>query len=58
MIFGHNPSSTNLANHFLKHPIDNLPTSGIVTLNFNSDSWKNIKDQQPKNENTDYPKKS
>ena len=58
MIFGHNPASTSLANHFLKHAIDNLPTAGVVTLNFNGDSWKNIKDQQPKNENIDYPKKS
>jgi phosphohistidine phosphatase len=58
MIFGHNPASTGLANHFLKHPIDNLPTAGVVTLNFNGDSWKNIKDQEPKSEYIDFPKKS
>jgi phosphohistidine phosphatase len=58
MIFGHNPASTGLVNRFLKHPIDNLPTAGVVTLNFNGDSWKNLKDQQPKSENIDFPKKS
>jgi phosphohistidine phosphatase len=58
MIFGHNPASTGLANHFLKHTIDNLPTAGVVTLNFNGDSWKNLKDKQPNSENIDYPKKN
>ena len=58
MIFGHNPASTGLANHFLKQPIDNLPTAGIVTLNFNGDSWKNFKDQKPGSEHIDYPKKT
>ncbi len=57
MIFGHNPASTGLANHFLKHPIDNLPTAGVVILNFNGDSWKNLKDQEPISEHLDYPKK-
>jgi phosphohistidine phosphatase len=57
MIIGHNPASTGLANHFLKHSIDNLPTTGVVTLSFNGDSWKNLKQQQPKSENIDYPKK-
>lgn len=58
MIFGHNPSSTGLANHFLKHPIDNLPTAGVVILNFNGDCWKDIKNQQSKSEHIDFPKKS
>jgi phosphohistidine phosphatase len=58
MIFGHNPASTAMANHFLKHPIDNLPTAGVVTLNFNGDSWKGIRDLKPENEHIDYPKKS
>jgi phosphohistidine phosphatase len=58
MIFGHNPSFTGLANQFLKHPIENLPTAGVVILNFNGDSWKNLKDQIPESEKIDYPKNS
>ncbi len=42
MIFGHNPDSTDLVNHFIKSPIDNIPTAGVATLKFNSASWKEI----------------
>lgn len=42
MIFGHNPDVTALTNHFIKTPIDNVPTSGAVTLKFSSPSWKTI----------------
>jgi phosphohistidine phosphatase len=42
MIFGHNPDSTDLVNHFIKSPVDNIPTAGVATLKFNSASWKEI----------------
>jgi phosphohistidine phosphatase len=42
MIFGHNPTFTDLANHFLKDKINNMPPSGIVGLKFESESWSNI----------------
>jgi phosphohistidine phosphatase len=42
MIFGHNPDFTDLVNHFIKTPVDNIPTSGAVTLKFNATSWKEI----------------
>ena len=42
MIFGHNPDLTDLVNVFLKTPLDNIPTSGVVTLKFNSNSWQKI----------------
>lgn len=42
MIFGHNPDFTDLVNKFLKSPIGNLPTSGAVTLRFNSETWDEI----------------
>lgn len=57
MIFGHNPTSTGLANHFLKHEVDNVPTSGVVTLKFTGDSWKDLRDLKPKSESVDFPKK-
>jgi len=42
MMVGHNPTLTNLSNNFLTQPLDNLPTSGIVKLCFNTDSWDRI----------------
>jgi phosphohistidine phosphatase len=42
MIFGHNPNVTDLVNRFIKSPVDNVPTSGVVTLIFNSEKWKTI----------------
>jgi phosphohistidine phosphatase len=42
MIFGHNPDFTDLVNRFVKPFIDSIPTAGVVTLKFNSDTWKGI----------------
>jgi phosphohistidine phosphatase len=42
MIFGHNPTFTDLANHFLNIKIDTIPSSGIVGLKFELESWSNI----------------
>jgi len=42
MIVGHNPSITNFANLFLPEPIDYLPTSGIVCIQFDTNSWDEI----------------
>lgn len=42
MIFGHNPTFTDLANHFLKNKISNMPPSGIVGLTLELESWSKI----------------
>lgn len=42
MIVGHNPDLTDLAGSFMKMPIEDIPTSGVVTLTFGCDSWKKI----------------
>jgi len=57
MIFGHNPALTELANYFLKYPIDNVPTAGVVTLNFSVDRWKDLRESKAKSELVDFPKK-
>jgi phosphohistidine phosphatase len=57
MIFGHNPAFTELANYFLKYPVDNVPTAGVVTLNFSVDSWKDLRESKAKSELVDFPKK-
>jgi len=42
MVFGHNPDFTDLANQFLDGALSDLPTSGVVRLEFATDTWKNI----------------
>ena len=56
-IFGHNPSFTSLANRFLKEPLDNLPTSGVVVISFDTESWKDISPENAISEYVDCPKK-
>ena len=57
MVFGHNPAFTELANNFLKTPVDNIPTAGIVTLVFPVDKWTEIRNASPDSEEFNYPKK-
>ena len=42
MLFGHNPTFTSLANYFLAKKIDWLPTSAIVSIEFDTDKWENF----------------
>jgi len=58
MLFGHNPTFTVLANHFVKDQIDNIPTAGIVSLTFKENSWENIGNAKPRQVDFDYPKKT
>ncbi len=39
MIFGHNPTFTYFANQYIKPELDNLPTSGVVRIDYNVDEW-------------------
>ena len=43
MLFGHNHAFTSISNIFGNKFIDNLPTSGLVKLNFEVDTWKDLK---------------
>ena len=40
MIVGHNPTLTDVVNHFSNKPIDNLPTSAVASVTFKTDSWE------------------
>lgn len=42
MIFGHNPAFTMLANLLGNEYFDNIPTSGLVMINFENSSWKDL----------------
>ncbi|NRD22524.1 histidine phosphatase family protein [Winogradskyella litoriviva] len=43
MIFGHNNAFTSISNIFGDVFIDNLPTSGLVKINFEINNWKDLK---------------
>ena len=42
ILFGHNEAITNFVNKFGDCYIDNVPTSGFVSLKFEEEDWKNI----------------
>ena len=42
IVFGHNHAFTAIANTFGDKFIDNVPTCGLVKIQFPNDSWKNI----------------
>lgn len=43
ILFGHNDAITNFVNTFGNHAVDNVPTSGFVSLSFQEDDWKDIR---------------
>jgi len=56
MVFGHNPTFTDLANFFINKEIDNIPTTGIVGLKFEIKSWKELNKQKSVDWFFDFPK--
>jgi len=42
MLVGHNPALTDFVNIFLDPPIENLPTSGVVSISFDTDHWGKV----------------
>jgi len=42
MLFGHNPTITNLANLFLHPGIEIMPTSSVVAIGFKTEKWEDI----------------
>lgn len=56
-VFGHNPTFTSYANHFVNHAIDNIPTAGIVVLTFEANNWNEISRSNLVKEVFDYPRK-
>ncbi len=56
ILIGHNPGLTHLVNFFTEVNLYNLPTTGIVVINFMIDKWKNIKDSKGNIEIIKFPK--
>jgi len=42
LIVGHNPAMTGFVNFFLNPKIDYLPTSGIVSIEFDAECWEDL----------------
>ena len=42
LLFGHNPTFTEVANRFTKDFIDNVPTCGIVQIESKADNWATL----------------
>jgi phosphohistidine phosphatase len=56
MIVGHNPALTNFVNCFIQPPIDWLPTSGVISIQFQMDKWEEIRKSKFKVEFVIFPK--
>ena len=57
MLFGHNPGLTIVNNYLTDKYIDNIVTCGIVEIEFNINSWKDISENTGKIISYEYPKK-
>lgn len=57
MLVGHNPSFTLIVDYYTGQPIDNMPTTGLIQINFDVKSWKEIAPKQGSLELFEYPKK-
>ncbi len=42
MIFGHNPAMTGLVNYLGDKSFDNIPTTGLTVIDFDTNTWKEI----------------
>lgn len=43
MVFGHNPAMTEVANKLGDQHFSNIPTTGLCMIEFETDSWQNLK---------------
>lgn len=57
MLVGHNPGLTQLSNLLTGKYLENIPTTGIVEINFDANFWKEISINTGKLKSFEYPKK-
>jgi len=55
-LFGHNPGMTSLTVNLWGLPIDNIPTCGMVRLEFLENSWDEVSSAIPVRAQIDFPK--
>ena len=56
-IFGHNPGLTDLVNYLTNSHIANMPTAGVVIIDFAIDNWAMVAGRTGEVVLFDYPKK-
>ena len=56
VFFGHNPGVTSLVANLYGLPIDNVPTCGVVHLQFNENIWSAVSSAPPARAYFDFPK--
>ena len=56
VLFGHNPGLTELANHLGPRLIPNLPTCGVLYIEFEADTWSVVGYARGNEVLFDYPK--
>lgn len=56
LLFGHNPTFTEVANYFSEAMIDNVPTCGIVQVESSADAWKKIYEDNARVKACFFPK--
>ena len=56
-LFGHNPGFNDLADFLLGKFEDNIPTCGVLKINFDTNYWKNISKDNSKLIFFNFPKK-
>ncbi len=42
IVFGHNDAITGFVNKYGDTYIDNVPTTGLISMNFNTNNWQNL----------------
>lgn len=57
MLFGHNPTMTDLVNDLANTNIDNVPTCGIAEITFDIESWNEVYEGLGTMKLFDYPKR-
>tara|TARA_Y100000022_G_scaffold187878_1_gene185725 strand:+ start:1951 stop:2490 length:540 start_codon:yes stop_codon:yes gene_type:complete len=56
ILFGHNPGMTSLAANLYGLHIDNIPTCGVVRLQFSENDWPTVSSTSPVRAYFDFPK--
>lgn len=55
MVFGHNPTFTELVNRFLPQSLPDLPTAGTIKIEFDVDSWRKVDREAVKEHSMVFP---
>jgi phosphohistidine phosphatase len=57
MLFSHNPGITEFANKITGLTIDNIPTAGVIRIDFETENWNKIKETKGILKFFEYPRK-